>query len=731
MRTAIALWLLTALWLLRVLRQAMVELLHVRFLRLSDDWFFGRLPYPAVLTVQVLILILMVKINLDFTRRSGWSYRPRVHAGRWLLVCGGALLAAMVLRDVVRLTYDSNGRWTASAIPIVVHRLIAVYVLILGWHHGRTRISPIAAEPGTRWASRQQFLGPLAGTAIVAASVAPWPRLQSAALLKTSPTSEAPLSRLSFRDDAATAGLSFRYFAGVNGPPTHRMFEFTGGGVGILDFDLDGWPDVFFTQGRNWPPETADTVHGDRLYRNRGGERFDDATVAAGIVESGFGQGVTVGDYDADGFPDAYVANIGANVLWKNNGDGTFTDATAQVGLNGTEWTTSCLLADLTGDGLPDLYDVNYLMGDDVFTRVCPVLGVPTTCQLDSFDAQPDRFWRNEGDGRFHDATLETLGLEPDGKGLGVAAWDAFGVGRLSLLVTNDTTPNFFFTNDSTGEASLRLRECGIETGLAYNGKGQATGSMGAALGDVDDDGRLDILITNFHNESNTLFLNRTTGSFEDRTRELGLQAPSLNMLGFGTQFLDADLDGRLELFVANGHVDDVSRFGRPYRMPPQLFRNDGRTGFVEVPADEMGPYFQAKWLGRAVARLDWNRDGREDLIVGHLDNDAALLTNTTGGGGRLLSLKLIGGPSNREAIGTTVRARIGEQTIVRQLTAGDGYHCSNERRIVLGAGAASEINEIEVHWPSGTVQRFSQVPVSREVILREGGELLEQSREE
>ena len=555
-------------------------------------------------------------------------------------------------------------------------------------------------------------------------SMYPLPHARTASTPPTRDTSKTS-SKLSFRDDAAATGLQFRYFNGTDGPPSRRMFEFTGGGVGVLDFDMDGDPDVYFTQGCHWPPGSRSDTHGDRLFANRGGRQFDDVTDRAGIREADFGQGVAVGDFNSDGFPDLYAGNIGGNRLWSNNGDGTFTDVTGAAGVAGDDWTTSCVMADLSGDGLPDIYAVSYVTAPDVYDRICRHDdGSPKLCMPYDFNGACDRFWLNAGDGRFIDATQSAFTTEPNGMGLGVAAWDADGSGRLSLLVANDTTPNFFFSRDSSGELPLRLRERGIEAGLALNGEGKATGCMGVALGDVDDDGRLDVFITNFYDESNTLYTNPVAGFYEDRTRAMGLHAPSVKVLGFGTQFLDADLDGRLELFVTNGHVDDLRRQGRPYRMPPQLFRPADRR-FDEVAAGELGPYFESQWLGRAVARLDWNRDGRDDLIVGHLEDQSALLTNATPDAGRFLSLKLFGTRSNRDSIGTIVRARIGERTLVRQLTAGDGYQASNERRIIIGTGTAKSIDELVVSWPSGLVQRFQDVATSQEVCLVEGKALL------
>ncbi|HIB63631.1 MAG TPA: VCBS repeat-containing protein, partial [Phycisphaerales bacterium] len=345
----------------------------------------------------------------------------------------------------------------------------------------------------------------------------------------------------------------------------------------------------------------------------------------AGISERGFGQGVTIGDYNSDGFPDVYVANIGGNTLWRNNGDGTFTNVTDTANLKSDEWTTSCVMADLNQDGLCDIYDVNYLTGSDIFDRVCKhANGSPALCMPFDFDGQPDRLWINQGNGQFHDATKELLSTVPNGKGLGIAVWDATGNGELSWVVANDTTPNFFFSPEKSPNDVVTFRERGILSGLAYNSDGKAEGSMGIALGDANQDGLTDLLMTNFLNESNTLYLGSPNEYFTDATRDYNLEDSSIPVLGFGTQFVDLDLDGVEELFVSNGHIDDLRKYGKPYRMRPQvLLSTEGK--FTSLDGDNLGEYFQSEWLGRSVARLDWNRDGRDDLIVGHLDTPTAL----------------------------------------------------------------------------------------------------------
>jgi tetratricopeptide (TPR) repeat protein len=553
-----------------------------------------------------------------------------------------------------------------------------------------------------------------------------WPKSSPSRGQEAARTVSPPRARVAFTDLAEPAGIDFTYYNG-DAPDLARiptMPASMGGGVAILDFDGDGWPDIHFTQGCDWPPQPAQDRHLDRLFRNRGDGRFEDVTVWSGVGDNGYSRGVTVGDYNADGFADLYIANVGLNRLYRNNGDGTFDDATSDWKRADSVWTASCLLADLNGDAFPDLYDVTYLAGREPLERVChdDVKGSVRACTPRVFAAEPDRLFLNGGDGSFSDVSQQAGILAQDGKGLGIVAADFRNEARLDLFVANDTTANFFFVNATFPPgAPPAFIESALISGCAYDSLGRSRASMGVAIDDVDGDGLFDLYVTTFYHESYMLFLGQPGGLFVDRTGEAGLKEPSLQMLGFGTQFLDADLDGWPDLVVTNGHIDDLTEAGTPYRMPAQFFRNRGFGSFEELRSAELGVFFARRQLGRSLARLDFNRDGREDFVVSHLDTPAALVANCTSGAGHFFSLQLHGVESNRDAIGTNVGVVAGGRTRWKQLTAGDGYQASNQRQLVFGLGEQTSIERLIVRWPSGREQRFSQVAADNEFILVEG----------
>lgn len=526
-----------------------------------------------------------------------------------------------------------------------------------------------------------------------------------------------------FEDVSSAVGLDFQYANGAHpNKPGLMVYQSIGGGVAVLDYDRDGAPDLLFPQAGEWPPGLRADDAFDRLYRNAGG-RCIDVTAAALPPDGDLGFGAAVGDFDADGMPDIYIANAGRNRLLRNNGDGSFSDATAAAGFSTDEWTASCLIADVNSDRLPDLYDVNYCAGERPFEHVClrSNATIPRTCIPTEFAAADDRLLLNLGDGRF-EKMGESVGiLAPEGRGLGIVAAHLDNEPGLDLYVANDMTANFLFLNRTPlAGAPPRFEERGVISGTAYDSDGRPQASMGIAADDADGDGRLDLFLSHFYNESNTLYRQHPGGFFVDETREFNLRAPSLQTLGFGTQFVDAELDGWPDLVVANGHVDDFSEQKIPYRMKPQFFSNRGGTEFVEIPSERLGAFFEHAQIGRGLARLDWDGDGLDDFVVSRLFEPASLVVNRTPNVGNFVAIRL-SGLTDRDAIGAQVRVTAGGRTLVKQLTAGDGFECSNQRQLIFGLGAAESVDEIRIRWPGGSEETFGAVPLGRELLFVEG----------
>ncbi len=524
-----------------------------------------------------------------------------------------------------------------------------------------------------------------------------------------------------FVAEPPATGLDFAYHNGHRSEVAGEyMYEFSGGAAAVLDFDLDGWPDMYLSQGTDWPPKEDNFSHLDQLLRNMGTGRFEKVAALAGVRENRFSQGVAVADFDNDGFPDLYVGNIGANRLYRNNGDGTFTDVTDRAGVAGNDWTSSIAPADFNNDGLIDLYVGNYLQGEHLFDRPCLLPdGSTRLCTPHEFAAAQDRVYVNEGDGRFRDVTAECGVMVPDGKTLGVIAADFDGSGRMSVFTANDAVPNFLFVNEGPGESggeatrSPRFAERAFLAGVAVDIDGRAQACMGIAAGDANGDGRIDLFATNFRNESNVLYVAQDGMSWLDRTRPAGLHAPSFDLLGFGTQFLDADLDGDQDLVLVNGHVGDLRQHGVAYRMRPQLFENRGAGIFEERRGAAAGPYFDGEYLGRGLARLDWNRDGRPDFVVNHLLDRAGLVTNQTPAQGQSIAVRLIGTRSHRDAIGATVTVTVAGRRQTQQLISGDGYMASNERLLLFTLPSTVREAIVEIRWPAGGRWKSSPLPVS------------------
>jgi len=531
-----------------------------------------------------------------------------------------------------------------------------------------------------------------------------------------SQVASSPSSHIRFRDIHASAGLDFQYFNGLT--EFKYLLESMGGGVAVLDYDLDGWPDLYFTQGCALPVDLHDRTHTDRLYRNLGDGRFADVTALAGLGSAGYGQGCTAADYDNDGDPDLVVANYGKNIFYRNNGDGSFSEITDIVGVGGDAWSSSVGFADFDLDGNLDLYVVNYVDA----LKVCRGSdGRIATCDPQNFNGVQDRLYRNLGNGFFEDITESCGIVASDGKGLGLVLADLDNDHRVDIYVANDGAPNFLFHN--VGAAGrLQFQEVGALAGVATDGDGRAEGGMGIACADFQNDGRLDLYVSNFSEETNTLYQNAGGLFFQDVTRRSGMAGATKPLVGFGVQAADFDQDGMLDLIVANGNIDDFRFRNELWKMPALLFRGRGSLRFSDV-SKESGAYFQRRRLGRAVALLDWDQDQDPDVVIVHQDAPAALLSNETRELGNRLVVRLHGVASNRDARGARVRVQTGKRTQIFEVTSGDGFYCSNERCLYIGLGDAEQVDRLEIRWSSGTVDTLQNISANQSVELIEGNQ--------
>lgn len=543
---------------------------------------------------------------------------------------------------------------------------------------------------------------------------------------KNEPSTGAARIAWDISDEAEKSGIKFTYFEGsTEENRLQHIFNVMGGGLGAIDYDNDRWPDLYLAQANNWRDPKPRFEFRDHLYQNVAGERFKDVTEFAGIAEFDFSHGVAVGDFDQDGFSDVYVGNKGPNHLFHNQGDGTFKEISLSSGVAGNEWTTSSAFADFTGDGLPDLYVLNYTKIPETTQKECrDPQGVLKSCTPRQLPSEKDKLYINRGDGSFHDASAEVGIQASEGRGLGVVVWDFTDDGLPDIFVANDTSANFLWVHQGIDAQGVpHFQEEGVARGIAFNQDGHATASMGVAAGDANGDGRIELFITNFYAESSTLFSMRQNGFFEEQTREMNLRTGSFWMLGFGCQFADLDGDSWEDLIVTNGHVDQVSAHGDSDRLPPQIFWNQHGQRFEEADRLALGQFFQGSYLGRGMARFDWNRDGRTDIGISHLHAPFALLTNRTPTAGRALTIRLIGREGCREPIGAKVSVRLKDSKtpVVRFLSGGDGFLVSNERLISFVLPNAYDSVQINVNWPSGLNQSWENVRTNQEITLIEG----------
>jgi hypothetical protein len=509
-------------------------------------------------------------------------------------------------------------------------------------------------------------------------------------------------------DVRAESGIEFVHDSGD--PDKRVILSSLGGGAALFDYDGDSDLDLYLVRkGTN------------QLYRNQGGFRFEEVTDSAGVPAEGWSIGCAAADYDNDGLVDLFVTRIGANVLYRNRGDGTFEDVTASLGEGNDGFSTSAAFFDADGDGDLDLYVANYVTPDQKFPEpgaepTCQWLGMAVMCGPRGLEGQADRFYRNEGVA-FVEASKES-GLEDRIRayGIGVVSSDYDGDGDADLYVANDTDPNYLFRNEGGGH----FEEVGLLSGAAYSGSGATQAGMGVDFGDANGDSHLDIFVTNFSHETNTLYLGSADGLFTDATEESGLSTPSLGPLGWATRFTDLDNDGDEDLFVANGHVypnvEDVDA-STSYLQRSQLYLNDGRGSFTEGESGSPGK------SNRGAAFGDLDEDGDPDVVVNAIDDRPTLLRNDLAAGAHFVGLALFGTKSNRDGAGARVLLRSSGREQVKEAHASGSVLSSNDPRLLFGLGSAAVADEIHVRWPSGAKTELREVPADRYLVVVEGVE--------
>ena len=518
-----------------------------------------------------------------------------------------------------------------------------------------------------------------------------------------------------FRDVTDAMGLDFRHINGFSAE--RRLVETMGSGGALFDFDDDGDLDLYLVQGNSLSSST-ESGPTNRLYRNDAGV-FVDVTTSANVGDTGYGLGAVAADYDSDGYRDLYVTNLGKNVLYQNNGDGTFTDVTEYAQVGCPLLSASAAFADIDRDGDLDLYVCNYVeytLETDIPCYYKNTLRI--YCGPNEYHGIADVLYRNNGDGTFTDITKAAGVYEPTTRGLGVVFTDVNNDRWLDIYVANDMSPNTLFINQRDGT----FREEGVLRGVAYNGDGIANGSMGIDAGDYDNDGDIDLWVSNFALEANCLMQNDGDGYFEDMTFDANLADPSFYALGFGTRFIDFDNDGWLDLLVGNGHIwDNVKQIDtkQSYAQPVQLFHNQGgtsqsHTGFTEITAEaglDKTPY-----VVRGMLFGDIDTDGDVDVVLCQSNRPTVILSNEVGNVNAWLTLKLVGTDGNTDAIGTQVQLETDGITLLREVICGASYLSGNDLRLSFGLGNASWIDNLQIRWHNGDVQQLGKVPI-RQVV--------------
>ena len=530
----------------------------------------------------------------------------------------------------------------------------------------------------------------------------------------------APESPLGFRltDVTSQASIQFQHNSGAYGGKL--LPETLGSGCAFLDYDADGWQDILLVNAMDWQghKRQRSTL---RLYKNNRNGTFTDVTRSAGLDIEMYGMGVAVGDYDNDGFPDILITCVGQNRLFRNTGKGSFVDATRASGLGGRQaFSTSALWFDYDRDGFLELFVCNYVRWSPDHDVFCSLDAKHKSyCTPEAYRGDTCWLFHNRGDGTFEDVTATSGIFDSSSKSLGVAMLDYDHDGWPDLLVANDTQPNKLYRNLGNG----KFKDVAVEAGLAFSTEGKARAGMGVDVGDFENSGRPGIAITNFDNEMIGLYRAVHAGVYDDISVSAGVGLPSRDTLGFGCVFLDADLDGNLDLAVGNGHIDETVRNIRGnigYAQPPQLFINLGGGRFRDV-AGQTGAGFAQPKVGRGLAYGDFDRDGDQDILLTTNNGPAYLYRNDQLAGNRSIRFRLIGTKSNRDAIGAVVRIVYNSQNQNRMVRSGSSYLSQSELPVTFGVGNRDRIERVQIEWPSGRKEEYKDLAVAKAYEVTEG----------
>lgn len=540
------------------------------------------------------------------------------------------------------------------------------------------------------------------------------------AFLPLAPAQAPANAGATFKDITQLAGIRFVHNTGAFGKKW--LPETLGPGVAFIDYDNDGWPDLFFVNGMDWPGH-AQKHSTPKLYHNNHDGAFTDVTHKAGLDIALYGMGVAVGDYDNDGYDDIFVTAYGQNHLFHNNGNGAFTDVTEKAGLQGAkEFSTSAAWVDYDKDGRLDLVVANYVQWSPEGDLYCTLDGKSKSyCTPESYQGTSVRLWHNRGDGTFEDVTQKAGVGDATSKTLGIALLDYDNDGWPDLLFSNDTQPNKLYRNNGNGT----FTEKAVVAGVAFSEDGVARAGMGVDAADYDHSGYASLLITNFSNQMLSLYHNEGKGLFVDEAPRSEIGRASLLTLGFGCFFFDYDLDGWPDVFVANGHIDpDIQRVQTnvKYAMPPHLFRNLGESRFDEV-TKSVGVGFATPRVARGAAYADINNDGRLDIVMTTNGGPAALFRNDAAPGApanHSLRIKLIGTKSNRDGIGATIKTTAGSEAQTQMLRSGSSYLSASELALTFGLGQRTKADAVEIRWPSGQVDRLTNVNAGQTITVTE-----------